>query len=56
MTAKELATEIASGTSTGKKARSEFKKMMGKPIEKATKEEKIIGLTCLSSFPSQWRK
>ena len=38
------------------KAKSELEKMMGKPFEKMTIEERRMGVTYLSAFESQWNK
>lgn len=52
MSTKEIAMAICGGDF---QAKQELEKMMGRPMEDMTEEEKIIGLALISAFESQWR-
>lgn len=56
MTPKEIAVEIASMSYYGIMARCEIEKMFCKNISCMTKEEKELGLACLSVFDGLWNK
>lgn len=52
-TPEQIAKDIFNGD---KKAKAELEKMMGKPFNKMTVEERRLGVTCLSAFEDQWNK
>ena len=52
-TLKQIATDICCGD---EKSKLEIEKIMGKPINKMSDNEKVIGLSCLSAFEKVYKK
>ena len=50
---KQIAIDICNGDI---KAKKELEKMIGKRLDEMSKEEKEIGLACLSAFENVWNE
>lgn len=49
---KQIAADITNGDMA---AKTELERMMGKPFEAMSIEERRLGVTCLSAFDGQWQ-